>query len=315
MTRISAQELAHTLGTGLLSFPVTHFNADFSFNDEAYRANVQWLDSFPIAGLCAAGGTGEFFALTNEEVFQVVRATVESTTAETPVLAPAGRSMADAIELARGAEEAGADGILLFPPYLTEASQEGFYRYVKAVAESTPLGVIVYSRANAIYRANTVARLADELPNLIGYKDGVGDIELMTQVYTGLGDRLLYIGGLPTAETFALPYLELGVSTYSSAIFNFVPQFALDFYNAVRARDREAVFAGLREFVLPYTRIRDNKRGYAVSIVKAGMTAIGRSAGPVRPPLTDLTEPEQAALETLVETATHGLSALRARGM
>jgi len=295
-----------------MSFPVTHFNADFSFNEDAYRTNVQWLDSFPISGLCAAGGTGEFFALTNEEVLQVVRATVESTSAETPVLAPAGRSLREAIDLARGAEEAGADGILLFPPYLTEASQEGLYRYVKTVTESTSLGVIVYSRANAIYQPDTVARLADELPNLIGYKDGVGDIELMTRVYTGLGERLLYIGGLPTAETFALPYLELGVSTYSSAIFNFVPQFAVEFYDAVRARDREAVYAGLREFVLPYIRIRDNERGYAVSIVKAGMTAIGRSAGPVRPPLTDLTQPEQAALGSLVETATQGLSALRA---
>jgi len=312
MSRFTAQELASVLGAGLMSFPVTHFNADFSFNEDAYRTNVQWLDSFPISGLCAAGGTGEFFALTNEEVLQVVRATVESTSAETPVLAPAGRSLREAIDLARGAEEAGADGILLFPPYLTEASQEGLYRYVKTVTESTSLGVIVYSRANAIYQPDTVARLADELPNLIGYKDGVGDIELMTRVYTGLGERLLYIGGLPTAETFALPYLELGVSTYSSAIFNFVPQFAVEFYDAVRARDREAVYAGLREFVLPYIRIRDNERGYAVSIVKAGMTAIGRSAGPVRPPLTDLTQPEQAALGSLVETATQGLSALRA---
>jgi len=312
MTRFSAQELAHALGRGLLSFQVTHFDADLSFNEEAYRANVAWLDSFPIAGLCAAGGTGEFFALTNDEVVQVVRATVESTAVDTPVLAPAGRSLREATALAEAAEEAGADGILLFPPYLTEASQEGLYRYVKAVAESTSLGVIVYSRANAVYRPETVARLADELPNLVGYKDGVGDIELMTRLYADLGDRLLYIGGLPTAETFALPYLELGLTTYSSAIFNFLPQFALEFYDAVRARDRDAVFAGLRQFVLPYTRIRDRERGYAVSIVKAGMVAVGRSAGPVRPPLTDLTASEQAALQHLVDTASQGLSALRA---
>jgi 5-dehydro-4-deoxyglucarate dehydratase len=307
MTRFSAQELAHTLGEGLLSFPVTHFDEDLAFDEGRYRAHVQWLDSFPIAGLCAAGGTGEFFALTIDEVLQVVRATVASTGAETPVLAPAGRSIGDAIALARGAEEAGADGILLFPPYLTEAGQEGLYRYVKAVAESTTLGVTVYSRANAIYSPATIERLADELPNLIGYKDGVGDIELMTRVYASLGERLLYIGGLPTAETFALPYLELGVTTYSSAIFNFVPQFALDFYAAVRAQDREAVYSGLREFVLPYTRIRDRQRGYAVSIVKAGLTAVGRGAGPVRPPLTDLTASEQAELDALVATAARGL--------
>ena len=115
-----------------------------------------------------------------------------------------------------------------------------------------------------------------------------------------LGDRLTYIGGLPTAETFALPYLEMGVTTYSSAIFNFVPEFALNFYKAVRARDYAKVYAALNEFVLPYINIRNRKQGYAVSIVKAGMKVVGRDAGPVRTPLTDLTEAEVAELAALV---------------
>ena len=122
----------------------------------------------------------------------------------------------------------------------------------------------------------------------------------MTRVYAGLGDRLTYIGGLPTAETFALPYLEMGVTTYSSAIFNFLPDWALSFYEAVRRRDRDAVYAELRAFVLPYIAIRNRKRGYAVSIVKAGMTAVGQSAGPVRPPLTDLDAAELAELTALI---------------
>ena len=311
MTNYSPSELAKILGGGLLSFPVTHFNADYSFNEAGYRENIQWLLGFPVAGVIAAGGTGEYFSLQNDEVLQVVRAAVESAPAGTPVLASAGRSVRDAIELAKGAEEAGADGILLMPPYLTESSQEGLYQYVKTVASSTRLGVIIYSRANSVYVADTVARLADELPNLIGYKDGVGNIELMTRVHSKLGDRLLYIGGLPTAETFALPYLELGVTTYSSAIFNFVPQFAVDFFEAVRVRDRATVAAGLHDFVLPYTEIRDHRRGYAVSIVKAGMTAIGRSAGPVRPPLTDLTPEEQEQLAALITTVAAGLPSLQ----
>ena len=99
------------------------------------------------------------------------------------------------------------------------------------------LGVIVYNRDNAIIDDATLARLCERCPNLIGFKDGVGDIELMTRIYARLGDRLIYIGGLPTAETFALPYLEMGVTTYSSAIFNFLPKFAQEFYAAVRRRD------------------------------------------------------------------------------
>ncbi len=69
---------------------------------------------------------------------------------------------------------------------------------------------------------------------------------MMTRTYARVGDRLTYIGGLPTAETFALPLLQLGVSTYSSAIFNFVPEFALGFYADVRAQDRDAVYRKLQ---------------------------------------------------------------------
>ena len=137
-------------------------------------------------------------------------------------------------------------------------------------------------------------------PNLIGFKDGYGDIELMTRIFTRMGDRLTYVGGLPTAETFALPYLEMGVTTYSSAIFNFLPNFANEFYAAVRRRDHETIYKGLKEFVLPYSTIRNRRKGYAVSIVKAGLKVIGRPAGSVRTPLLDLTPQELEELKTLI---------------
>jgi len=143
-------------------------------------------------------------------------------------------------------------------------------------------------------------RLCARCPNLVGFKDGYGDIELMTRIYARMGERLTYIGGLPTAETFALPYLEMGVTTYSSAIFNFLPEFAQRFYAAVRKRDHAVVYQELREFVLPYIDIRNRKKGYAVSIVKAGMRAVGRPAGPVRTPLTDLNAVEVEALAKLI---------------
>lgn len=123
----------------------------------------------------------------------------------------------------------------------------------------------------------------------------------MARIYARLRDRLTYIGGLPTAEMFALPYRQLGMSTYSSAIFNSAPEFALRFYSAVRAGDHAAVLDLLEQFVLPYTELRNRRRGYAVSIVKAGMRAIGRPAGPVRPPLVDLDDHELAELTALIE--------------
>ncbi|MFJ6674890.1 5-dehydro-4-deoxyglucarate dehydratase [Actinosynnema sp. NPDC091369] len=293
--------LADRLASGLLSFPVTHFDAELRFDEARYREHLAWQSSFDVAGLFAAGGTGEGFSMTPDEVDRVVRVAVDEVGGKVPVIAPATGATAVSVAQARAAEAAGASGVLLFPPYLTEASQRGLVEHVSAVCRATGLGVIVYSRANAVLTDATVAELADRNPNLIGLKDGVGDVEQLTRTYARVGDRLIYIGGLPTAETFALPLLQLGATTYSSALFNFAPAFALRFYAAVRAQDRAAVYGMLRDFVIPYLDIRDRARGYAVSIVKAGLTAVGRDGGPVRPPLSDLTDDELARLTTLVQ--------------
>ena len=301
MSKMTPQEMAAKIGSGLLSFPVTPFKADFSFDEATYRANMDWLCGYEVAGLFAAGGTGEFFSLTPTEVAQIVAVAVDETNGRVPVLAGTGYGTAIAREIAVAAEKAGADGLLLLPPYLTHSEQAGLAAHVEAVCASTRLGVIVYNRDNAILQPDTLARLCDRCPNLVGYKDGIGDIELITRVYSKLGDRLTYIGGLPTAETFALPYLDMGVTTYSSAVFNFVPEFATRFYAAVRRRDHQAIHAGLKDFILPLIAIRNRKKGYAVSIIKAGMKVIGRNSGPVRPPLTDLTEAEIGELAELVQ--------------
>ena len=302
MSKMSPNEMAQTLAQGLLSFPVTHFDAGGNFLEGPYREHCAWLLSFKrLTGLFAAGGTGEFFALTPNEVGTVVKAAVAETKGQTPVIAGAGYGTAIAVEMTKAAEANGADGILLLPNYLMTPNQEGLMAHVEAVCKSTKLGIIVYNRDNAVLQADSVARLCDRNANLVGFKDGVGDIELMMKVYARMGDRLTYVGGLPTAETFALPYLEMGVTTYSSAIYNFLPEWALSFYDAVRAKDHAKVMAGLKDFVLPYIAIRDENRGYAVSIVKAGMTAIGRTAGPVRPPLTDLTADQLGRLKALIE--------------
>ena len=289
------------VGDGLLSFPVTHFDSENRFNEAAYREHVSWLAGFEASALFAAGGTGEFFSLNPAEIPAVIRA-AKAAAGKTPIISGTGYGTSLAIDIARAAEKAGADGLLLLPPYLMFAEQAGLVAHVRAVCQAVGIGVIVYNRDNAILSADSIAQLCDACPNLIGFKDGYGDIELMTRIYARMGDRLTYIGGLPTAETFALPYLEMGVTTYSSAIFNFLPKFAQEFYTAVRKRDRDKVYAGLREFVLPYIGIRNRRKGYAVSIVKAGMNAIGRPAGPVRSPLVDLGQTELDELTRLIGT-------------
>jgi 5-dehydro-4-deoxyglucarate dehydratase len=300
MTGMTPAEMASVLAKGLLSFPVTNFSADGALDPVAYRDNIAWACNHGPAGLFAAGGTGEFFSLTQREVAMAVEIAVAEVDGRLPLLAPCGYGTALAKEFARTAETVGADGLLILPPYLTECERDGIAAHVESVCAATRLGVIFYSRANATVDDITLERLCDRCPNLVGFKDGVGDVEMMTRIYARMGNRLTYLGGLPTAETFALPYLALGVNTYSSAIYNFLPNFALDFYRAVRAREHATVYAHLRDFVLPYIDIRNRKKGYAVSIVKAGMKLIGRDAGPVRSPLVDLSPSEMIELKALI---------------
>ena len=165
---MSPDEIKTALSSGLLSFPVTHFDADLRLNLESYRSHVEWLSGFGAAALFAAGGTGEFFSLTPREIGQVTRAAKQSS-GNVPIIAGCGYGTALAREIAAEAEQAHADGLLLLPHYLTEASQEGIYQPVKAVCQSPGLGVIIYKRGHSVVIAATLGRWADECPNRIGF--------------------------------------------------------------------------------------------------------------------------------------------------
>jgi 5-dehydro-4-deoxyglucarate dehydratase len=297
---MTPQEIKVALGAGLLSFPVTHFDDEGRFNAESYRRHVEWLAGFPAPVLFAAGGTGEFFSLTPGEIPTIVRAAKEAA-GKTAIVSGCGYGTEMAIEIARSAEKAGADGILLLPHYLIDGPQEGLYQHVKRVCQSVGIGVMVYNRDNSVIGVDTLKRLCDACPNLIGFKDGTGDIGLVRQVTATMGDRLVYLGGMPTAELFAEAYLGAGFTTYSSAVFNFVPQLAVEFYAALRGGDRARCETILKEFFYPFMALRSRRKGYAVSAIKAGVRLQGFAAGKVRPPLDDLTSEEEGILAKLIE--------------
>jgi 5-dehydro-4-deoxyglucarate dehydratase len=299
----SSEKLKAAVGAGLLAFPVTHFTEDGAFDPEPYRRHVAYQVDNRAAAVFSAGGTGEFFSLSLDEYEDVIRAAVETVAGRVPVLAGAGGGSALAIDYAKRAERAGADGILLLPPYLIQVEQEGVYRHVKAVCQAIGLGAILYHRDNCLYEAQTIERLAEDCPNIVGFKDGHGNVEQVVAVHSRLGDRLVYVGGMPTAEIFAQANHAIGMTTYSSAIFNFLPTYAQRYYAAVRNGDCAFIDEALKQFFLPYINIRNRRRGYAVSIVKAGMRVVGRPAGPVRAPLIDLAADEEKALGALIRYA------------
>ena len=299
----SPERLKADIASGLLSFPVTHFTGDGAFAPGPYQEHIDYLVGHRPAALFAAGGTGEFFSLQSAEYDAVIGAAVASADGRLPVVAGVGYGTGLAIEFARSAEKAGADGILLLPPYLIQAEQEGLYRHIAAICRAVGVGVVVYHRDNCLFELDTVRRLADQCPNLIGFKDGHGNIELLTCLRETLGDRLIYVGGMPTAEVFAAANLAIGVSTYSSAIFNFLPEYAQRFFTALHSGDHAFTHEAMGSFFIPYLALRNQRRGYAVSIVKAGLRVVGRPAGPVRPPLLDLTADQEATLAGLVARA------------
>ena len=298
---ISHQELKKILLDGLMSFPVTDFDANGDFNAKSYQARLEWLMPYGAKALFAAGGTGEYFSLTLDEYSSVVETAVKTCEGHTPILAGAGGPTRTAIAFAREAQRKGAAGVLLMPHYLTDAPQDGIARHVIEVCHSVDIGVILYNRGQCRLQADVLEQVADQCPNLIGFKDGVGDIENMVRVHRRLGDRLAYLGGLPTAEVFAQAYRALGVPVYSSAVFNFVPDAAMKFYAAVKTGDDATIGQLLDTFFLPLLEIRKHKPGYAVSIVKAGARIVGHPAGPVRAPLSDLTAGEEADLRKIIE--------------
>jgi 5-dehydro-4-deoxyglucarate dehydratase len=296
---MTPDQLKSALGSGLLSFPVTHFDAEGRFAADSYRAHVEWLAGYKAPVLFAAGGTGEFFSLTPAEIPGIVAAAKE-VSGETAIVSGCGYGTDIAIEIAQSVEKVGAEGILLLPHYLIDAPQEGLYAHIKKICQSVGFGVMVYNRDNAVLQADTLARLCDDCPNLIGFKDGTGDIGLVRQITAKMGDRLMYLGGMPTAELFAEAYLGAGFTTYSSAVFNFVPGLANEFYAALRGGDRATCERILNDFFYPFMEIRNRAKGYAVSAIKAGVRLQGFAAGPVRSPLKDLTRSEEEMLAALI---------------
>lgn len=293
---------------GVLFFPVTPFTAAGDVDLDKLAAHVaKGVDAGP-GGVFIACGTGEFHALESGEFAAVVRTAVEAVAGRVPVYAGAGGSVAQAKVFATAAESAGADGILLLPPYLVSMPQAGLVAYTKEVAAATTLPVIVYNRANARYTEASAVEVA-QIANVVGFKDGTGDIDMVGRIVRAVTDALAesgkpfqFFNGLPTAEVSQQAYRAIGVTLYSSATFAFAPELALAFYEALEGGNDTVAAALLREFFHPLVRLRDTVPGYAVSLIKAGVTMEGIDAGPVRAPLVDAAPEDVAALAAMLKS-------------
>ena len=308
---LALAEIRASLEDGLLSFPITDLDKEGKFNADTYAARLDWFVTHKVSSVFVAGGTGEFFSLSENEYKKIVAVTAATVKEKIPMISSIGRSIPDAIAYAHIAEDAGMNALLLMPPYLTECPEDGTYEYAKTIMNNTNLPVIYYNRANGVLSSKYIQKLADNCNNFIALKDGTGNIQELNDTIKSVGSRLSYIGGVPTAEIIAEAYLSIGVNTYSSAAFNFVPELANLFYSNLRAGNKENVAKILKEFFIPFVRLRSKKNGYAVSLIKAGANFIGKSAGDVRAPLTMPLQEEIAVLEQLIEHAANIVTAIK----
>jgi 5-dehydro-4-deoxyglucarate dehydratase len=289
---------------GVLFFPVTPFLAGGEVNFDALAQHIDTgLQSRPGAVFVACG-TGEFHALEPGEYAAIVQCATELINGAVPVYAGVGGALPIAQQFAAAARDNGADGLLLLPPYLVAAPPVGVAEYAKQVGAVTELPMIVYNRDNATYDPTTAAQIA-QLPNVTGFKDGRGDLDLLGQIVTAVREALVggekkfqFFNGTPTAEINVPAYRGVGVQAYSSAVFCFVPEVSRAFYDAVGVGDTALVDRLIIDFFGPLVALRDTVPGYAVSLIKAGVRLGGLQVGGVRPPLVD---PSPADLERLVE--------------
>jgi 5-dehydro-4-deoxyglucarate dehydratase len=296
--------------SGLLAFPLTPFTESLELDLDVLGDQVDGHLDAGAGALFVACGTGEFSALAPHEVRAVLRRTRDVVAGRVPVLVGAGGGP----ELARAgvtmAEGEGADGVLLLPPYLVSGPPAGLVDHVRYVVRDRDVPVIVYHRSSAVFTPDTARALLD-VPNVVGLKDGVGDVDLMTRIVTSVrgsghprAGEFLFLNGLPTAEVSAKAYRSIGVRTYSSAVHCFAPNIANAFLRALDTGDDSTVDELLRGFYLPLVALRDETPGFAVSLVKAGARLRGAKVGGVRPPLCD---PNADQLDRLEHILADGL--------
>jgi 5-dehydro-4-deoxyglucarate dehydratase len=296
---------------GVLFFPVTPFDPAGGIDDGVLATHVrQGVDAG--AGAVFAGcGTGEFHALTPDEMERCARVAVTATTGRVPVYAGAGGPLPTAVDQVRRLARTGVDGVLLLPPYLVGGPQAGVVDYVRQVAAATDLPVVFYQRGNAVLTPRAAVEVA-ALPTVVGIKDGVGDLELMHRIVLAIrqavGPGFQFFNGLPTAEMTVPAYRGVGVPLYSSAVFAFAPEIALAYYRAVTGGDHALRDALLARFYAPLVELRDERAGYPVALIKAGVRLRGLDVGGVRAPFTD---PAPEHVERLALLLATGLEVVR----
>lgn len=276
--------MAELVVSGAYTALVTPFTSDGAAVDwEAYDALLQHQLEGRVSGVVPCGTTGEAPTLSEAEHHEVVARTVRAAKGRTQVVVGTGsNNTKKTIELSRAAFEAGADGVMVVMPYYSKPSQEGLFNHVKLVAQAVPGAVILYNipgRSSVDLSVDTLLRILDACPNVIGLKDASGNVLYCQELVTRAGDRCSVLSG---DDALTLPMMSVGAKGVISVTSNVYPRAVADLVDDALAGRLE--LARRKQLALyPVHRAMFSEPSPAP--VKAALSLKGMMNDVVRPPL------------------------------
>ncbi|MFE3741834.1 dihydrodipicolinate synthase family protein [Streptomyces sp. NPDC059134] len=283
----------------VVAIPVTPFTAEDTVDTVAHRALLRRLLDGGVRTLTPNGNTGEYYALGPDERRAVTELTVEEAAGEAAILVGIGLDVPTAVAAARHARAVGAGMVMVHQPVHPYVSQDGWIDYHRAIADAVPeLGVVPYIR-NPLLGGETLARLGELCPNVIGAKYAVPDAARFAAFARDAGlERFVWVAGL--AELYAPSYFAGGATGFTSGLVNVAPAVSLGMLEALRAGD----YAGAMkvwEQIRPFEELRAARQSADnVTVVKEALAALGLCRRDIRPPSRALPEEQRSAVASLV---------------
>ena len=285
---------------GVSGVPVTAYDTDGEV-DAAITAKVYArVAEGGIHNIVAAGNTGEFYALTPEEITVVHEAAIKGVDGRAPVTAAIGRSLREAVAMAKAAARMGASAVMSHQPVDPFAAPQAQIDYFRSLADQSPLPLVAYVRADG-FGLDDMMRLASH-ENIAGIKFATTDIMLLSRAVAANDENgALFVCGL--AESWAPAFAAAGARGFTSGLVNVAPHLSLRVCSALESGD----FVAAREVVTliePFERLRTKYRnGANVTVVKEAVTMMGLPVGAVREPgLQRLDAEDRESLFQLLKT-------------
>ena len=283
---------AKTSFRGSFTALVTPFK-NGSLDEKAFRDIVEWQISEGTNGLVPVGTTGESPTLSHDEHKKVVEWCIDQVDGRVPVIAGSGsNSTAEAIELSRHAEEAGAEAVLIVTPYYNKPTQEGLYQHYKAINDAIGIPIIIYNipgRSIVDMSVETMARLF-ELKNIAGVKDATANMTRVSQQRAALGEDFNQLSG---EDITALGFMAHGGHGCISVTSNVAPRLCSEFQAACLKGDFKAALKLQDKLALLHTNLFVET---SPAPIKYAMSLIGKCANTVRLPMVPAGEKAQAAV-------------------